>query len=249
MNWFLTGAPTSAFFAFMQKYCFNYGWGQLELQVRKVAHQNVITHSLTLRSLKLLHCSNLHTDSPGCEDCEQWSPLAKFFWKPDSLTLCGCSCGHICRTGGEWNWMQSFPPLPTLLFKMSLSVRSSRRQMRKASLQHIGHWRWHVPILQLYSHHLSNTWTADSRELLLGVGFKKRDKASVHFNLHTHACDTDTERGTACLFLLTSGVVFPIKTVLVNPSPCFQITKHACGTVMPYSNLFPLEVLHKEHFQ
>lgn len=99
----------SAFFPFMQKYCFNYGWGKLELQVRKVAHQNFITHSLTLRSLKLLHCSNLHTDSPGFEDCEQWSPLAKFFWKPDSLTLCGCSYGHICRTGGEWNWMQSFP--------------------------------------------------------------------------------------------------------------------------------------------
>lgn len=65
----------------MQKYCFNYGGGgggggggdggKQELQVRKIAHQNFITHSLTLGSLKLLHCFNLLADSPGFEDDEQ----------------------------------------------------------------------------------------------------------------------------------------------------------------------------------
>lgn len=152
--------------------CFNFWEGQMRtLQVKKLPSKTCIPHRLSEAWSSML-VSNLSVDSPGDKLFEQWTPLAKFFRKSDSLTLCPGSCGHICGPVGEWNWMQSFPHFPTLQFKWHrvLDAVGGRQEKHCYTL---------ATIFNIV-HHPFNTWTADSRELFCRVGLKK-DKAPVIF--------------------------------------------------------------------
>lgn len=158
--------------------------------------------------------SNLSVDSLGIKLSEQWRPLAKFFWKSDSLTLHPGSCGHICGPVGEWNWMQSFPHFPTLLFKWHrvLDVVGGRHEKHCYAL---------ATIFNIV-HHPFNTWTADSRELYF-IGWDSR-KTKHQWFLFPKLCknspmECSTALASTCLFLLTLGVfIFSVKkSILIHP--------------------------------